>query len=217
MRSTLPQAASLMLGTALFGTSLFGAAPACAQNAVAPTADTASDIVVTAALPVSRLDALSGVAVLQGTDLAMELRSSIGDTLAKTPGVSATSFGPNASRPILRGLQGERVRVLSNGIGSIDVSNTSADHATLVNPLLAERIEVLRGPQSLLYGSAAIGGVVNVIDRRIPLAVPDEAVQIAAQANYGSAAKERALAASADAPLGSGWVIHSRWLLPEEQ
>ena len=140
-----------------------------------------SDIVVTAALPVSRLDALSGVAVIQGSDLAKTLRSSIGETLAKVPGVSATSFGPNASRPILRGLQGERVRVLSNGIGSIDVSNTSVDHATLVNPLLAERVEVLRGPQSLLYGSAAMGGVVNVIDRRIPTAVPDEPLHFAAQ------------------------------------
>ena len=204
---------------ALLGTALLAAGPAFAQNAVAPGADPgpeqvyhdapAGDIVVTAALPVSRLDALSGVAVLQGTELAMTLRSSIGDTLAKTPGVSATSFGPNASRPILRGLQGERVRVLSNGIGSIDVSNTSADHATLVNPLLAERIEVLRGPQSLLYGSAAIGGVVNVIDRRIPLAVPDEAVHLAAQATYGSAAQERSAAASADAPLGGGWVAHA--------
>jgi len=203
----------------LFSAASLGAVPALAQTSTAPVtsadddkayhAQPDSDIIVTAALPVSRLDALSGVAVLQGADLAVSLRSSIGETLAKTPGVSATSFGPNASRPILRGLQGERVRVLSNGIGSIDVSNTSVDHAAAVNPLLAERIEVLRGPQSLLYGSAAMGGVVNVIDRRIPNSVPDEAVHITAQGTYGSAANERSLAASADAPLGGGWVAHA--------
>ncbi|MBR7559999.1 TonB-dependent receptor plug domain-containing protein, partial [Mycobacterium tuberculosis] len=84
------------------------------------------------------------------------------------PGVSSTSFGPNASRPILRGFQGERVRILTDGIGSFDVSHTSVDHAVAINPLTADRIEVLRGPAALLYGSSAIGGVVNVIDSRIP-------------------------------------------------
>ena len=167
------------------------------------------DIVVTAALPVARIDALSGVAVLKGEELTAAIRPSIGDTLIHTPGVTASSFGPNASRPILRGLEGERVRVLTNGIGSIDVSNTSADHATVVSPLLAERIEVLRGPQSLLYGSSAIGGVVNVIDRRIPNAVPDEPVHLSALGSYGSAANERSLSASADVRVGGGWVLHA--------
>ncbi len=110
---------------------------------------------------------------------------------------------------MLRGLQGERVRVLSDGIGSIDVSNTSVDHATVVNPLLAERIEVLRGPQSLLYGSSAIGGVVNVIDRRIPRDVPDEPYHVSALAGYGSAAKERSVAGSVDVPLDRHWVLHA--------
>lgn len=166
------------------------------------------DIVVTGAVTVSRKDALSGVAVLKGEDLTMALRSSIGDTLARTPGVSASSFGPSASRPVLRGLQGERVRVLSNGIGAIDVSNTSADHATAVNPFLAHRIEVLRGPQSLQYGSAAIGGVVNVIDHRIPVEVPDEPIHLGLLGGYASAANERSLAGSAEMPLGGGWVAH---------
>ena len=101
---------------------------------------------------------ISGVSVLQGAELTQSLRPTIGETLARTPGVSATSFGPNASRPVLRGFQGERVRLLTDGIGSIDVSNTSVDHAVVIDPLLAERVEVLRGPEALLYGSAAIGG-----------------------------------------------------------
>jgi iron complex outermembrane receptor protein len=105
-------------------------------------------------------------------------------------------------------MQGERVRVLVDGIGSIDVSNTSADHAPAVNPLLADRIEVLRGPQALLYGSAAIGGVVNVIDRRIPTSVPEEPVHVGL-ATYGSAANQRSIAGSVEVPLGGGWVAHA--------
>lgn len=166
------------------------------------------DIVVTGALVRSRLDVLSGVAVVSGEELAQALRPSLGETLDHTAGVSATSFGPSASRPVLRGLQGERVRVLTDGIGTIDVSNTSVDHATAVNPLLAERIEVLRGPQSLLYGASAIGGVVNVISRRLPASVPDEPVHLGAMATYGSAAKERTLAATAAMPIGEGFVVH---------
>jgi len=184
-------------------------------EAAAPPADRSyhqqpgAEIVVTGALPTARQDMLSSVAVVQGAELTQALRPSIGETLAHTPGVSATSFGPTASRPVLRGLQGERVRVMTDGLGSIDVSNTSVDHAAVVNPLLAERIEVLRGPQSLLYGSSAIGGVVNVIDRRIPISVPDEPVHVGALATYGSAANERSVSGAVDAPLGGGWVLHA--------
>lgn len=176
--------------------------------------DDYGDIVVTGMLRTSRQDVLSGVAVLRANDLIVAMRPSIGESLAQTPGVSATSFGPTASRPVLRGLQGERVRILTNGIGSIDASNTSVDHAPAINPLLAERIEVLRGSQALQYGSAAIGGVVNVIDRRIPNEIPDEPIHLAGMAGYGSASEERSLAASADISLGNGFVAHldGSWL-----
>ena len=184
------------------------AGPDAAEQDPAHKEDDVS-IVVSGLLQSSRVDALSGVAILQGAELAQSIRPSIGETLARTPGVSASSFGPSASRPVLRGLQGERVRVLTDGIGAVDVSNTSADHATIINPLLAERIEVLRGPHSLLYGSAAIGGVVNVIDRRIPSSVPDEPVHFGGIATYGSAANERSLAGSIDVPLAAQWVFHA--------
>lgn len=203
-----------LLGTSLVIALASVATPALAQAVDHDHADDVfhthddRDIVVTGAVQVARKDVLSGVAVLRGEELTAALRSSIGDTLAHTPGVSASSFGPSASRPVLRGLQGERVRVLSNGIGSIDVSNTSADHASAINPLLARRIEVLRGPQSLQYGSAAIGGVVNVIDHRIPVEVPDEPVHLAMLGSYGSAADERSLSGSVDVNLGGGWVAH---------
>ncbi|WP_030538233.1 TonB-dependent receptor [Sphingobium sp. DC-2] len=170
--------------------------------------DDRADIVVTAIIPRRQGDILSGTSVISGEQLTRELRPTIGETLARQPGVSATSFGPNASRPVLRGFQGERVRILTDGIGSFDVSNTSVDHAVAINPLTADRIEVLRGPSALLYGSSAIGGVVNVIDSRIPRRVPDEPVHIDGIATYGSAADERTVAGELEVPVAAGLVAH---------
>ncbi|MDE8650340.1 TonB-dependent receptor [Novosphingobium album (ex Liu et al. 2023)] len=219
MRSIALRASCAVIGVLAGANGAWAqAAPSPAPGDAASASDRPGDsyhrepgreIVVTGVLPTERQDMLSGVAILQGAELTQKLRPSIGETLSRTAGVSATSFGPSASRPVLRGLQGERVRVLTDGIGSIDVSNTSVDHATVVNPLLAERIEVLRGPQSLLYGSSAIGGVVNVLDKRIPTAVPDEPFHLGAIATYGSAANERSAAGSLDVPLASHWVIHA--------
>ena len=210
---------SALVGLSLIALAAGVAAAANAQSATAhtgtPGRDTGyhtpvpPDIVVTAPYQRDRQDVLSGVSVLTGQTLVQAIRPTIGETLARTPGVTASSFGPNSSRPILRGLDGERVRVLTDGIGSIDVSNTSVDHAVVIDPLLAERIEVLRGPESLLYGSSAIGGVVNVIDKRIPRAVPTEALHIDAVGTYGSAADERAGSAAVDVPVGRSFVLHA--------
>lgn len=156
----------------------------------------------------NRSDILSGTSVMSGEELTRDLRPTIGETLAHQPGVSATSFGPSASRPVLRGFQGDRIRVLTDGIGSLDVSSTSVDHAVAINPLTADRVEVLRGPSVLLFGSSAIGGVVNVIDSRIPRRVPTEAVHVDGLLTYGSAADERSANATLDVPLGGGFVAH---------
>ncbi len=187
------------------------AAPAYAEDA--PPADDvhttrSTEIIITAPYNRDREAVLSGTSVLTGTALTRQLRPTIGETLAHLPGVSATSFGPNASRPVLRGFQGERVRVLKDGIGSIDVSNTSVDHAVVVNPLTSERIEVLRGPSALLFGSSAIGGVVNVLDSRIPRRIPEHAVHIDLIGTYGSASDERSGFGQIDVPLGSRFVVH---------
>ena len=207
---------------ALLLVSTAWSAPARAQDAAPATADagdesdaadshaeTSNQIVVTGVLQSNRQDMLSAVGVLTGAALDSQIRPSIGETLAHLPGVSSSAFGPTASRPILRGLQGERVNVLTNGIGSIDVSNTSADHAVAIDPLLADRIEVLRGPQALLYGTAAVGGVVNVTDKRIPNAIPESPAHFEAKLDYGSAANERTGAATIDVPLGGGFVFHA--------
>jgi iron complex outermembrane receptor protein len=186
------------------------AAPAAEAPATAddPHADHTQDIIITG-FARNREDLLSGTSVVSGAELARDLRPTIGETLARQPGVSATSFGPNASRPVLRGFQGERVRVLTDGIGSLDASNTSVDHAVAINPLTADRIEVLRGPAALLFGSAAIGGVVNVIDARIPRRVPDEGAHVAAILTYGSASDERSANATIDVPIAGKWVFHA--------
>jgi iron complex outermembrane receptor protein len=117
--------------------------------------------------PLGSSDLIAPTTQLSGTDLLLRSKTTLGETLSGTPGVSSTYFGPNASRPIIRGLDGDRIRILSNGGSSLDVSNLSFDHAVTLDPLSIERIEVLRGPGALLYGGSAVGGVVNVIDNRI--------------------------------------------------
>ncbi|GGB67961.1 TonB-dependent receptor [Blastomonas aquatica] len=190
--------------------------PALAQQTVtnAERADQDDDdfhrnrgIIVTAPF-VRDLSILAGTSELSGDDLSREARSQIGDALTKLPGVSATSFSPGASRPVLRGFQGERIRVLTDGIGTIDVSNTSPDHGVTVEPIILDRVEVLRGPAVLLFGGQAVGGAVNAIDKRIPREVPEEPFHLDALATYGSAADERSIGASLDVPLTSKLVLH---------
>jgi iron complex outermembrane receptor protein len=176
-------------------------------EATGPHADHNEDIIITG-FRRNREDVLSGTSVVSGEELSRDMRPTIGETLARQPGVSATSFGPNASRPILRGFQGERIRILTDGIGSLDVSNTSVDHAVAVNPLTAERIEVLRGPSALLFGSAAVGGVVNVIDARIPRRIPNEPAHLAGILTYGTAANERSGNGTVDVPVDGHFVVH---------
>ncbi|MBB4858298.1 iron complex outermembrane receptor protein [Novosphingobium chloroacetimidivorans] len=198
----------LLASASLLALSL--ARPAFADDAAAdaPAGSAQHEIIVTAPYTQSEADILQGTSVVKGEELTRQLRPTIGETLARQPGVSATSFGPSASRPVLRGLQGDRVRVLTDGIGSIDVSNTSVDHAVVIDPLLAERVEVLRGPAALLFGSSAIGGVVNVIDNRIPRTIPENGYRLSGIGTYGSAANERSGSAAADVAVGK-LVLHA--------
>lgn len=116
----------------------------------------------------SDLDLAQPISVLKGDYLRRKREASIGDTLSKELGVTSSSFGPAAGRPIIRGLDGPRIRVLEGGIGTLDISSLSPDHMVTVESLNAQQIEILRGPASLLYGSGASGGVVNVVTGRIP-------------------------------------------------
>lgn len=188
---------------------LLCATPAFADQASGGHDAGLSEIVVTAApYARDRNDVLQNTSVIDAEALDRSVRGSIGETLSSLPGVAATSFGPGASRPVLRGLQGERVRVLTDGIGTIDVGNTSADHAVAVDPLIADRIEVVRGPATLLYGSSALGGVVNVVSRRVPQTMPDAPLALSARAGFASAANERFAGGAADITLGGPLVAH---------
>lgn len=108
------------------------------------------------------------VTVLKGEELLLRNQPTLGDTLATQPGVSSTYYGPGASRPVIRGLDGDRVRILQNGVNTIDASATSVDHTLTIEPMNVKRVEIVRGPATLMYGSSAVGGVVNVLDGRIP-------------------------------------------------
>ena len=138
-------------------------------------------------------DLISPVSVLRGEDLAKKQSSTLGQTLNNLPGVSSTDFGPNSSRPTIRGLDGDRVRVMSNGGASLDASTLSYDHAVAVEPLTVEQIEVVRGPAALQYGGSAIGGAVNIIDNRIPKA-PIKGVEGRAEVRAGGAETEKSAA-----------------------
>lgn len=118
--------------------------------------------------PLGAIDLIAPAASYSGAGLLLRSKSTLGETLDGVPGVSSTYFGPNASRPIIRGLDGDRIRILNNGGATVDASALSYDHAVTADPISIERIEVLRGPGALLYGGSAVGGVVNIIDNRIP-------------------------------------------------
>lgn len=111
---------------------------------------------------------LSPAKVLSGDELRNKLGSSLGETLSHELGVSASAFGAGASRPIIRGLEGARIKVLENGMAVSDISGLSNDHAVATDGPTARQVEILRGPAALLYGSGAIGGLVNVVNERIP-------------------------------------------------
>ena len=138
----------------------------------------------------TRLDVLQGSSLIGLDELEQRMEATIGETLSGIPGISSSFFGPGASRPIIRGLGGDRIRILINGIGSIDASSTSPDHSVAADPLTAERIEVLRGASTLLYGSNAVGGVVNIIDGRIPSVIPDAPLTGRVRFGYGSVAED---------------------------
>lgn len=173
--------------------------PAPAPSTSAPPSVPRSGILVldqfvTSVTPFARnqVDLAQSTTVLSGTALLLKQQPTIGDTLAAETGIQASAFGPGASRPIIRGLGGDRIRLLENSVGTLDASVVSPDHAVSVEPFLIDRIEIVRGPASLLYGSNAVGGVVNVITHRIETELPAGPARGAAEFQAGTAANERA-------------------------
>ena len=197
-----PRRAVALAVSTLFA-SAFSAA-VLAQNspaaAAAPAAATLEKVIVTGN-PLGSAEIASPVSVLTGDALMLKRASTLGETLNGLPGVSSTSFGPNAARPVIRGLDGDRVRILSNAGASLDASSLSFDHAVPIDPLIVERLEVLRGPGALLYGGSAMGGVVNALDNRIPKEAL-KGTSGAMEARLGGADRERGGAALIEAGNG---------------
>lgn len=142
------------------------------------------------------------VDVLAGEDLLLRKQSSLGETLAQQPGVTATTYGQAASRPVIRGLGADRIRILENGLDTGDVSSVGPDHAVSTDVLAAEQIEVVRGPAAVLWGANAIGGVVNILDGRVPDRTATASVSGAVELEAGSNADKLAGAAKLDGGAG---------------
>nr|WP_316639355.1 TonB-dependent receptor [uncultured Roseateles sp.] len=153
----------------LMGLACLLSLPALAQVGDAAGVSTLKPVLITGN-PLRTGELSPPASVLSGEQLLLKRGSSLGETLAEEPGVSSSYFGPNSNRPVIRGLDGDRVRMLSNSGASVDASSLSFDHALPIDPLVIERVEVLRGAGALLYGGSAVGGVVNTLDNRIPKA-----------------------------------------------
>jgi iron complex outermembrane receptor protein len=159
-------------------------------------------VVQSSALQDTLFNSAQSVSVMSGIDLDEKARNNLGDTLAQEPGITSSSFGPGAGRPVIRGIGGDRIRILENGVGTLDISSVSPDHAVTVESTLVDRIEVVRGPASLLYGTSAVGGVVNVFDNRIAERMVEKPVVGTAEIRGESVDRTRAGVLSLDAPAG---------------
>lgn len=154
--------------------------------------DRPEEVFVTAtALRENPLEVAQPTEIVGGDELRRQIASSIGETLSSQLGVSSTYFGPSASRPVIRGLGGDRVQILEDGLSALDVSGLSQDHAVSLEAVVSEQIEIIKGPAALLYGSGAAGGLVNMVSNRIPARAPDAPLSGAAEARGAAATGER--------------------------
>lgn len=190
------RAAALALGALPLAASAQSNAPGAAPQVLDP--------VVVNADPLDRTepDALRPVTVVRGDDLRAKESTNLGATLSRELGVHSSAYGPGAGRPIVRGMDSARVAVTESGLGVGDVSGVSPDHRVAADTLTSRQVEVLRGPATLLYGSGAIGGLVNVVSDRVPRLRPDD-LDGSINLRGSTAERERAAAFALDGPLGA--------------
>ncbi|MFW7340753.1 TonB-dependent receptor [Pollutimonas sp. H1-120] len=185
----------LAAGLALIFSPVLAAQPDIPQDDRKAAAQTLDAITISASpLGLTEDTIANPVETLDGASLVLKREATLGDTLNGMLGVHADTFGAGASRPVIRGQSAPRVKILSDGSELMDASGVSPDHAITSEPMLARRIEVLRGPATLLYGGGAIGGVVNVIDDKIPEAIPEKGVEGYAELRGSTGSNERAAA-----------------------
>ncbi len=183
-----------------------------AEEEAAVSGQKAIEEIVVVAHPLSGEGLSQAAVVLQGDALQEKLATTIGETLGQEPGIRSAQFGKAVGRPVIHGLGGPRVRVMEDRIDTLDVSVTSADHATTIDPFVADRIEVLKGASSLLYGSGAIGGVVDVHTGRIPHDVPGETFTGGIESRYDANNEGTATALRLDGGAGRwAWHVDGAW------
>ena len=146
------------------------------------------------------------ISILNGRELSLKRENTLAETLNSIPGVSNSSFGSSIGRPMIRGMDSDRIKILQNGVNNLDASNLSFDHGVSIDPLIIEQIDVIRGPATLLYGGGAVGGVVNAIDHRIPKEKL-EGITGRGEVRYGGANLEQSNAAVVDVGTGN-FVMH---------
>ncbi|GBL32675.1 probable TonB-dependent receptor NMB0964 [Methylophilaceae bacterium] len=146
------------------------------------------------------------ISILNGRELSLKRENTLAETLNSIPGVSNSSFGPSVGRPMIRGMDSDRIKILQNGVNNLDASNLSFDHGVSIDPLIIEQIDVIRGPATLLYGGGAVGGVVNAIDHRIPKEKL-QGITGRGEVRYGGANLEQSNAAVVDVGTGN-FVMH---------
>ncbi|MET0293248.1 MAG: TonB-dependent receptor, partial [Steroidobacteraceae bacterium] len=180
----------------------------CGTFTSAFAADPLDTVTITAS-PIGDGDSLA--TLVESVDRATLLESgaaSLGDALSSVPGVTGSGFAPGASRPIIRGYDSSRVRVLENGLGSFDVADVGPDHGVPIDPLGADRIEILRGPGTLRFGSQAIGGVVNTLNQRVPTRLPAEPFGGEVALGGSTAADGREASGQLHGVVGD-WALHA--------
>lgn len=196
-----PVALAAML--ALSGAGPIAQAQTTALAAAEATPSLPPVTVSASGLQLGTSDMTTPATVLEGDELVRRREATLGETLNSEPGITSSHFGAGASRPIIRGMDGPRVKVLSDGAELHDASTISPDHAVVSEPLLATQIEVLRGPSALIYGNGAVGGVVNVLDGKVPTAVPAKGLEGSAELRANSGAREGAGAFSLTGGTGN--------------
>ncbi|CAM4260413.1 TonB-dependent receptor [Comamonas aquatilis] len=212
-RFSKPGALSARSAHAVLGMAAAVMVPAAMAQQAKEAEATLSEVTVsTSGLPAA--DMATPVQVLDSEQLLQRQAATLGETLAAEPGIHASHFGAGASRPVIRGMDGARVSILSDGSELLDASTVSPDHAVTSEPMLATQMEVLRGPSALLYSAGAMGGVVNVLDGKIPTSRPDKSVQGSAQLQGGTAAGQTAGAfsltgAAPNADSSGSLVLHA--------
>jgi iron complex outermembrane receptor protein len=195
-----------LLSSAIFLASTAQAAPAPVHS---PDDEAMLEEIRVYASPVrARSDEVAQpVEILSGEALARQLGANLGDTVARLPGIQTSYFGPAVGRPIIRGLAGARVKILQDGVGVLDASSTSGDHAVAVEPFLADQIEILKGPATVLYGSGALGGVVNTVTGRLPEQAGEDGYALRGEVRGGDVADERTALLRFDGTKGP-WQFH---------